>query len=281
MDDAYLEQINFLKTLVETGYKQVSDLENIGRIEGETNFAIAQLYVFKVNNLKVFWDRVNFLCEKLSSESEEKFHFYLPILRVPLEVYGRLLWLNFQDIVTQCGYAVGIQLFAIAQQYKFLIQAPEIKESYTKQHLLLKPYLDSRFDIPSDINLFSKNKLAALGLNISNESIFSKSYLNQSSAITSKFFRIKQEDFYNRHYRIWSNFVHGDVIHSTRNIKLEIKEKFWILAECQVFSCLMIELTNQKMIKNKRASEFKIWTDLFIPSKRKFSELWKESRKEL
>ena len=80
------------KIVLEIGKKQITYIEN--RLKSEfKSLGLSEQKEFQKNEaiylyLKNFWNQYEFLTRKLATEDEKDFHFFLPMLRTLIELYG-------------------------------------------------------------------------------------------------------------------------------------------------------------------------------------------------
>jgi hypothetical protein len=199
--------------------------------------------------LKNFWAHYKFLSERLETEKDENFNFYIPLLRALLEFYGELLYFLHQDEKTQIGIFVGHDLLYNSNYYRFLDpHSLAIKAEYERFLKFFKDILDSEaISFPEDIDKFTKKFMDKSSFGFPHfDTILQPKYLG---AVSDETFSCWRKDnpcnFYDKYYRTFSDYTHRGFTNQPAGSPGT--EKFWITQFLYLIGQLMIELCNKKI----------------------------------
>jgi len=240
----------------------------------------------KRSYLIFFNEVIKFLLSKLKTEPDKNFRFYLSNIRTLLEIYAQLLYLSSQDENKQATICIANQLFTLSKTAKESKRGRNkkekeayegIKELYNKIYLNDKLFLDKeKIDIPADMERFTRRRLIELKLNFPpTNQMLKKECIIDFSPETVKVFPGILETIYST-YRYFSDYVHGNIFFG---YTIHGKEKFWVIANIQILSSLIIELINAKVLNNKRETEFRNWLKELDKKRHNFTRFWQEYNK--
>ena len=252
-----------IKYSLEIGEKQVAELvkkispnfSSLSVIEQKKSQMNEVIYLY----IKNFWSHYRFLAEKIETEKDINFHFYLPLLRTLIEIYGELLYFLNQDERTQIGLFIGNHLLYLSDYYKFTAEGsvPELKKEYERFLLLMNGILVSEnIAFPTKINKFSKKVLVTSGFDYPpTEQLFKIEYFEPVSKIAFGCWKKDTaSNFYNKYYRTYSDYSHRSF--SNQADGHTGTEKYWIIQFLFLISQLLIELWNEKKIGSSLMSEY-------------------------
>jgi hypothetical protein len=230
--------------------------------------------------LKNFWGHYEFLSEKLETEKEEDFHFFIPLLRTLLEMYGELLYFLNQDEKTQIGIFAGHYLLDKSNYYRFLeSKSPEIKAEYERFLNLFKPILAAEnISFPEDINQFTKAFLRKSGFEFADfDTILQPKYLG---AVSDETFSCWEKDnpcnFYDKYYRTYSSYTHrGFTNQATATTGTE---KFWITQFLYLIAQLIIELCDKKVFDLTYKAQYDELREKIKRDHTEMAKLWNTRR---
>jgi hypothetical protein len=195
-----------------------------------------------------FWTHYKFLVEKLTTEKDENFHFFIPLLRTLIELYAELLYFLHQDDKTKIGLFAGQVLLSNSDHYRYVaIGFQGIKDEYERFLSLYKNLFDNlKIVFPADINIFSKKSLQASGFDFPNfDTILKPKYLLVVSDDTfSHWPKDSADNFYDKYYRTFSYYTHRGLTNQATSGTGN--EKYWLAQFLFIIGQLMIELCNKK-----------------------------------
>jgi hypothetical protein len=288
MDTKITEQITALKSALEIGQKEITEIEGRLKTKFENLPSEAEQKELLKNEviyfyLKNFWEHYEFLTKKIEIEDDLKnFQFYIPTVRTLFENYGELLYFLNQNEKGQLGLYIGNYLLHLSDHYHFIaVGNSEIKNEYDRILTLVGSILSTEsITFPTDINSFSNNSLKKSGFAFpSFEQIFKESYF---SSLSSETFPLWQKDepsnFYDKYYRSHSNYSHRSFTNQTTSATKN--EVFWIIQFMYLIGQLMFELCDKKVFDNKFQSDRKQFTSNIAQAYPKLLEAWDEQRKQ-
>ena len=247
------EKQTALKLAIDIGLEQFtqiqknirSDFEKIS-VEEQKKSAKAEAIFLYIKN---FWAHYEFLFKKLGTEEDEDFHFFIPILRTLLEMYGELLYFLSQDERTQIGTFVGYYLLNKSDYYRFLAtKSVDIKAEYERFLRVMRGVLDDKkISFPENIDKFTKELMRGSGFSFPRfDIIFQSKYL---AGVSDKTFSCWEKDnpsnFYDKYYRTYSDYTHRRFTNQATGYTGT--EKFWITQFLYIIGQLMIELCDKKV----------------------------------
>ncbi|MCL5114154.1 MAG: hypothetical protein M1604_00010 [Patescibacteria group bacterium] len=263
--DIGLEQFTRIQKDIKPDFEKVSVEEQKKSAKAEAIF----LYI------KNFWTHYEFLSEKLGTEKDEDFHFFIPILRTLLEMYGELLYFLSQDGRTQIGTFVGYYLLNKSDYYRFLAtKSAEIRGEYDRFLRAMKSVLDDeKISFPEDINKFTKELMRSSGFGFPHfDVILQPKYL---AGVSDKTFSCWEKDspsnFYDKYYRTYSDYTHRGF--TNQAMGYTGTEKFWITQFLYIIAQLTIELCDKKVFDSAYEARFE---ELCQKIKRDYEEMLKE-----
>ncbi len=284
MDKSLEDQIVLIEKLVSIGRLQLEDFDGLRQAEDQkAPEDLKQAAILKTQemHMRVFWELAAFLTEKLRTEKDSNFFYYVPFLRTLMENYAELLYISYQPSREQFGIAIGNYLFVLAWRNSSSngnAEADNLASLYEEYLGHMKPVLDKEnITFPDTASGLSKNKFKDSGFAYpSPEATFKEQYFKDCSTDTRKVFDFKPETIYN-HYRWFSDYVHGQVYVLAKFDKPST-EGLWLIAELAKLGLLMAELTNKKLLNDRRKTEFETWVKDFGDQRAAFVKYWQEKR---
>jgi hypothetical protein len=287
MNTKITEQITVLKSALEIGQKEITEIEERLKVKFE-NLSSGEEQKELLKNeavylyLKNFWEHYEFLVKKIETEEDLKnFQFYIPTARILFENYGELLYLVNQNDKGQLGLYIGNYLLNLSDHYHFIaVGNIEIKNEYDRILTLVGSVLSiESITFPNDINSFLNNFLKKNNFAFpSFEQIFKEQYF---STLSSGTFPLWQKDepsnFYDKYYRSHSNYSHRSFTNQTTSATKN--EVFWIIQFMYLIGQLMLELCDNKVFSNKFKSDRGQFTSNIAQAYPKLLEVWDEQRK--
>ncbi len=239
-----------LKAKIKENFNSLSITEQKASQKSEATY----LYV------KNFWRHYEFLSKRIETEDEADFHFYIPLLRTLIELYGELLYFLNQDEHTQIGLFIGNYLSHFSDYYKFIAKqsSPEFKKEYERYLLLMEKILVSEnIYFPKEIEQLSKKMLQKIGFSFPKmEEIFKQDYFMRVSKRSFNCWgKDSAQDFYNKHYRMYSDYSHRSFTNQAEGNTGT--EKYWIIQFLYLMSQLIIELWNEMGVGVMLIDEYK------------------------
>jgi len=278
MNDPIKNQINIIEDLISLGRKQVSIIDGKGKNPLYISRAQQVATILSVENIytEVFWNIIDFLKNKLESEKDEYFSYYYPLTRTLTEIYVELVYFVQQDDNKKYAISVTQYLFQLSKRYIDTSKqnSNELKTLYSSYY---KNFKAKSLKLPQNIQDFSKGYLNKSGFNFPKIEQIIKNYidLKNIAPITKTIFpALTKKKIYNLHYRIQSDYLHGQ-IYSLIKIDKSQNEKFWIIAQCQVISFLFLELVDRKILNEETKNQFNEIINKFKKDNSDFVKLWK------
>jgi hypothetical protein len=249
-----------------------SNFRNISLEEKRESLKFEAIYLY----LKNFWSHYEFLSEKLYTEKEENFHFFLSILRILIELYGELLYFLNQEKRVMTGIFTGHYLLQKSNYYRFIaLQSMEIKQEYERFLNLVQDVLNNEnISFPSDIKLLSKGFIVENGFGFPQfETIFKQEYFKILSSETfQRWGKDEASNFYDKYYRFYSDYIHRSFSNQvTSNTKTE---KYWIIQFLYIISQLMTELCNKKVFSYSYTESYKKMCNIIAGDYENISKEW-------
>lgn len=266
------EQIDEFPTKIKPDIRNIPLAEQKESIQREAEY----LYI------KNFWDQYEFLFCKLETEKETDFHFFLPLCRILMEIYGEFLYFLNQDERTKIGIFTGKYLLRHSDYYRFITpQSKDIKKEYDRFLNILGSILtDQNILFPSDIILFSKRCIKDIGFDFPKfDFIFQQKYFEELSVETFRWWeKDGAENFYNKYYRIYSDYTHIGFTNQTAGYTKT--EKFWITQFLYIIGQLMVELCNKMVFASSYNNKFSQLCDQIAKDHRVLLRAWDESKRD-
>ncbi|MBL8030654.1 MAG: hypothetical protein JNN11_05400 [Candidatus Doudnabacteria bacterium] len=287
METAESEIINKVITVLEKASEiltlQLSDIENIGRSyqstdENEANKS-ALLIVTKRNSLEFFRNILDFLIYRLRNEKIEFFVFYLPQIRVMIELYSYLQYICNLHEDDQLILILTNNLFTLSSSVRNTKQDfSEIQALYTQQKNSFQYWLDEyEIIIPEKVDKLTKKKMNKQKLTlVPVEQRLNANEISKDCPLSSELWKGLPNSVY-EFYRKFSLYVHGNPLMA----KSHGTENFWIISECLIYASMIIELVNSRIIENKRLEEHKKFLYAVKMELPKFINLWGMKRQKV
>ncbi len=260
---------------------QLEDIAEIGRLEGLTDENEENkrsiILVTKRNSLELFRDTLNFLIYRLKNEKKEFFIFYLPQVRVLIEIYSYHQYLSTLHEDDQLILILTNSLYTMSCAARGSKEVdPEIQGLYSQQKNTFQFWLDEyQINIPERVDGLTKKKMKKQNLIIVPvEQRLNAHEIIENCPLSSELWKEIPKSIY-EFYRKFSLYVHGDPLMT----KARGNEVFWIISECLIQSSLIIELVNSKIINNRRVDEHKSFIDMMKKELPGFVELWSKKHK--
>ncbi|MEA2007364.1 MAG: hypothetical protein U9O20_04380 [Patescibacteria group bacterium] len=289
MDQTIDKQVELIKKIIIIGKKLPSNIDRIGNIpvaSGVHNIRRTIFFNIQKFYAEIFFSHASFLLEKIREEKKENFIFFVPNLRTLLEVYANLLhFLNQSDdkkaelgeSIVLCQLSKNICAIPSDKKSKHL----ELKKQYSTHLDILKSFSDNWKLFVDPQKLPNKKKLRKMELiNPEVYTIFKKNnYFENCSEYTNKVFdgKITRDSLYN-FYNNLSDYVHGSFLSYSKTSKSTINEQYWLIGKVQLFSMLIIELINKKVIHNARQAELENWVKEFQEQITDFKYYWQNKK---
>jgi|GEM_PF-3909339 len=283
MNQIIKNQINLLEKIIALGKKIPSDIDNLGKIQLPDDKEDLQRAIF-LNYQKFyienFFDFATFLLEKIENDEKRNFQYYVPLLRVFMEIYTDLLYLVNQTNERQAILVISSHLFTLAKYIQFgenklSDESAELTRQY-QEELAQDSDLIKHLNIPSNPMILSKEFMKKNSLLFPNKEIIINQFFIDCSPITRSIFKMTTKENFYEAYRTLSDYVHGAVFSLMKKDESSVNEQFWLIVRLEMFSMLMIELANQKIIQNKRLDEFNLWLSDFKKNNSDFVGYWKD-----
>ncbi len=283
MNPIELETINKVISIIEKASEiislQLGDIEDMGRNfssidENEAN-KNALIIVTKRNSLKLFKDILDFLIYRLKHEKEEFFIFYLPQVRVLIEIYSYLQYLNNEHEEDQLILILTNNLFTLSSSIRGSQEDySDIQVMYTEQKNTFQYWLNKyQIDIPDQVEKLSQKKMKKQNLLIVPvEQRLKVAEIIKDCPLSTDVWKNLPNSVY-EFYRKFSMYVHGNSL-----ITQGGNENLWIISECLIYSSLVIELVNSRITQNSRMDKHK---ELIFTVKKElpdFINLWMKRR---
>ncbi len=283
MNPIELETINKVISIIEKASEiislQLGDIEDMGRNfssidENEAN-KNALIIVTKRNSLKLFKDILDFLIYRPKHEKEEFFIFYLPQVRVLIEIYSYLQYLNNEHEEDQLILILTNNLFTLSSSIRGSQEDySDIQVMYTEQKNTFQYWLNKyQIDIPDQVEKLSQKKMKKQNLLIVPvEQRLKVAEIIKDCPLSTDVWKNLPNSVY-EFYRKFSMYVHGNSL-----ITQGGNENLWIISECLIYSSLVIELVNSRITQNSRMDKHK---ELIFTVKKElpdFINLWMKRR---
>ncbi len=221
---------------------------------------------------------IEFIYDKLRSGAPEKdFFFYVPQLRVLIEIYTSLLYLCFQDEVKQMTVIVGETLFTIAKSDKSG-KTKEVRAQYDLYYKSYKKFIEREgLTFPEGIELFSSNWFRRSGYEYPPvDQMLKEEWIRESSPQLTARSGGGQGNTYVVYGHL-SNYVHGNVLVKDHHGN----EMFWVISEVLILSGRIAELVSVKILNNSQKKDIENWIKTMSISYGRFQTLWLERGKKL
>ncbi len=200
-----------------------------------------------------FVETTNFLMLKLGVEDRKRLKFYLPHLRILLEMYAKLLYLaNLES---------DEQMLTCMYDMLWYLKKFELKDGFIEQAFDYKPYLESKGLVEFSYESFSK-KSSANFLFPSLEQILKAEYVGKfvSEYLTDT--KLASKSLY-RIYRATSEYSHGAILCEFASGE----EGIWIIDGMLFICAFMINLVDKHILDEKNKIKIDEWMKDFIDIK--------------
>lgn len=236
------------------------------------------VYIRFINN---FTSLVKFINKKLYQENIEDFKFFLGNIRSLIDMYGDFLFFSNENDDLAISYNTYEWLSILNRYYKIAKDTKLLKEEYDKYLDLYNKSDFKIYNFPNDISKFSKKGVQKINSipSLTTEDIFKKPYFKTySSATFSCWSDDSPENFYDKYYRIYSDYVHIKQ-HNQIGLELEYDNSFFhVVQGLYIMIMLFIELLDKNVFSNTLFNEYIKLNDKIQES---FSQLKSEWNKRL
>lgn len=286
MNQSIKNQISLIEKIIAIGKKIPSDIDSLGKIQlpnDKEDLERAIILNYQKFCIENFFNFADFLLEKIKTDAKQNFQYYVPLLRIFMEIYIDLLFLVNQPRERQAVLCVGNHLFTLAKYIQCessasLPDSAELARLY-REELNQSNAVIKNIGISQDPQRLSRKFMDKNKLSFPSKEITIRNYFMDCSKITRGLFPATTGDKFYESYRTLSDYVHGAVFSLMKKDSPTTNEQFWLIARLEMFSMLVIELANQKIIQDKHTKELKGWIGDFRSNSKDFVEHWKNVKK--
>lgn len=266
-------QISLLKEAAEILLKEIASIDQLGKtvLDNDLEDLIrATRLVYFRRCLLLFRDLSIFLIDKLQTDKQESFRFYVPNIRALLEIYSHLLYLSFQNLDRQAILCAVRDLSTLA---KFSKKQEGIRDSYTRG--LARWYLlfeSAHLSMPQNPEGLTKKFIANNKLGFpSIEEMLKPEHIIKTAPKTQSVFPSAFKEPY-KLYAYFSDYVHGNpMVADSRGT-----ENFWIISKLTITISQLLELIDLKILGVKQKTEIASWIKKVETNRKPFADYWKK-----
>jgi hypothetical protein len=277
------QQLKIIKQFSILGKSIEKDIEiSANSLKGDDReFEKVLVYHAQAQYVNTFFKYINFLILKTKNDNLENMQFYIPLLRGLLEIYADLLYLSNEKLDNQVKICAAHHLFTLATHINRIriddINGIGLEKAYNDYYENLKCNLGNDFVsiFPNNSREFSGKRYAKYEFSFpKKDKIFESDYFSKNSKITAKIFNNVDGYSIYTSYKYFSGYVHGNFYNYIEHEG--VNEQFWLISKMTLFSILMIELLNNKVVNKKRLKEFNEIIQDYKSSVPGYIERWKQ-----
>ncbi|MHC4197295.1 MAG: hypothetical protein ACYSRP_05195 [Planctomycetota bacterium] len=219
----------------------------------------------------------------MATERDAVCCYYYPLTRTLTEAYAELGYLFEQDHDKQVGICVAQHLFTLSKGYRYPEGGPKynlLKELYERYY---KDHEADKLGLPHSIEEFSKKRLKDSGFAFPSIEKIIKNHLNLQSLapITKELYSTLTDDLiYHNHYRIPSDFLHGNIYTVLKTRDKPENEKYWVIVQTEILGFLFVELVDKKLLSGATETELRQLVEKFKPIQKRLRDSWLKKRGE-
>lgn len=277
MENPIHTQLLLLERAVRIINSQLSDIDTLGRsielpdqLEDLKRKTLLQV---KRRHLEFYSEIQTFLIEKLRTEPDKNFRFYIVHIRTILETYALLLFLLDQDENKQMAFCIANLLYTFTSGVRNPgLQDGQSEIAYRSYLSTFRPFLDREsINIPPSMKDFSRQRLRQMKLGYPPvEQMLNRKAIESYALGTMKVFPTVSTQIY-KTYKDFSNYIHGNPISHV----FQGKKRFWLLSQSAIIASLVIEPVNNRITRHSRKDAFDDGLRLLDESADSFVMVWK------
>lgn len=195
MNQAIQNQINLIEKIIAIGKKIPSDIDILGKIQlpnDKEDLERAIILNYQKFYIENFFNFADFILKKIKTDEKQNFQYYVPLLRIFMEIYIDLLFLVNQPRERQAVLCVGNHLFTLAKYIQCesgasLPDSAELSRLY-QEELNQSDAVIKNIGIPQDPQKLSKKFMDKNKLSFPSKETTIRNYFMDCSKITRGLF---------------------------------------------------------------------------------------------